>query len=926
MKRRYRIESSVAALAAAFVLFTGYAWLPLRAYADASTTPPTSTTTPPTNTDPPPTTADVTTGDAASNADTSNTVNTNTTTSSTTPANDASTTPPTDLAVTSDNTASTTNRTSASAATGGNAAGGTDTASVHTGDAVASATSVNVINTNIIDSNGLLAYSNLFSALGIDLRGLDLAYFTTPAATTSCSLQSCGGDVKVTTSNTATTTNSVTATADTGGNLAVGGDASVSTGNAYASGNAINVVNSNFIRSNYLLVGINNFGNLGGDITLPGAAFFEQLLAQDAEAASARITNDNTAVVANSTAATADTGGNTASGDGSSSVTTGTALSSATTLNQVNTNLTGGSSVFFLFRVWGQWNGTVQGLPAGMQWTNTPSGIEITSTDGAPMNLGALATGAATTSGSITASTTNTASLTNDVHVYALTGNNEAQGGAASVTTGNAYAAANTVNIVNTNVVGHNWIYAIFNIFGNLNGDIAFGHPDLWLGAVAETENPTAPNSNVTFKFTVANRGDADATGVRLSADFLDGMLHFSGGTTTPSGEDWNLGTIPAGATKEFTYVAHTAYLRDGGSVAVPLTATVTSDETDNNPSDNTDSLTLVVATPGTSGGAGPSFSSDPKFVVTKTANLVQALAPITVNYSVDIGNQGGTAYDAVATDVLRNQAGDVVNQQSWNLGTMNYRDEAKINYGLAFASSTAPGQYTNTVTVTGVKNYPDGYPGSAPFTPVSASYTFTVVAPSAPNCSQYLTSYITPGGQNDPVQVSRLQEFLRETQGESGVSVTGVYDDATIAAVKRFQEKYAADILTPWGYDKPTGLVYYTTEQEINNLECGGRRTFGLSSSEQDEIQSTRSLIAQLEAVVTRTVFSASTASTTGGAATSTATTTITLPPNIEVGLAPEPVAPHRSWLDALLGFPQALMANVFESFHAVAHGLALE
>ena len=240
----------------------------------------------------------------------------------------ATTTP--DLATTtvmSANTASTTSRTSATATTGNNSASGTSKADVATGDAYAAANSVTIVNTNIIDSTGLLEFSNLFSALGIDLRGLDLSYFTAPSTgSTSCSLSACGGALSVATHNNATTTNSVSVIANTGGNTAsASGSAGVTTGNAYASGNAVNLVNSNIIRSNYLLVGINNFGNLHGGIVLPGASFFETLLAHNSPfTGSTNLLNESVGNVTDSTAARADTGGNNASTpSGSAGVTTG---------------------------------------------------------------------------------------------------------------------------------------------------------------------------------------------------------------------------------------------------------------------------------------------------------------------------------------------------------------------------------------------------------------------------------------------------------------------------------------------------------------------------------------------------------------------------------------------------------------------------
>ncbi len=46
---------------------------------------------------------------------------------------------------------------------------------------------------------------------------------------------------------------------------------------------------------------------------------------------------------------------------------------------------------------------------------------------------------------------------------------------------------------------------------------------------------------------------------------------------------------------------------------------------------------------------------------------------------------------------------------------------------------------------------------------------------------------------------------------------------ERTLAAVRAFQTKYAADILKPLGLKSPTGSVYASTIKKINILACGG-------------------------------------------------------------------------------------------------------
>ena len=60
----------------------------------------------------------------------------------------------------------------------------------------------------------------------------------------------------------------------------------------------------------------------------------------------------------------------------------------------------------------------------------------------------------------------------NNLKINADSGNNNILNTEiANIDTGSSLAAANVINIANTNIIGRNWILAIINIFGNL-GDV----------------------------------------------------------------------------------------------------------------------------------------------------------------------------------------------------------------------------------------------------------------------------------------------------------------------------------------------------------------------------------------------------------------------------------------------------------------------
>ncbi len=87
--------------------------------------------------------------------------------------------------------------------------------------------------------------------------------------------------------------------------------------------------------------------------------------------------------------------------------------------------------------------------------------------------------------------------------------------------------------------------------------------------------------------------------------------------------------------------------------------------------------------------------------------------------------------------------------------------------------------------------------------------------------CPAHITKYLRKGGNNDPAEVSKLQSFLGEQEGSFALQVTGVFDAATDAAVRNFQEKHSGIVLGPWVIQKGTGYVYKTTLKRINDLYC---------------------------------------------------------------------------------------------------------
>jgi hypothetical protein len=70
------------------------------------------------------------------------------------------------------------------------------------------------------------------------------------------------------------------------------------------------------------------------------------------------------------------------------------------------------------------------------------------------------------------------------------------------------------------------------------------------------------------------------------------------------------------------------------------------------------------------------------------------------VDYKIVVSNAGGKAYDAQVFDTLVNPIGSVMNEQSWDLGTIEAGEEVELTYTTEYNPATPSGTYTNTAKV----------------------------------------------------------------------------------------------------------------------------------------------------------------------------------------------------------------------------------
>jgi hypothetical protein len=594
---------------------------------------------------------------------------------------------PSAVTIDTDSTATTSSIVDVSASTGANTIAGTGTTTIVTGDSVANADVVTTANVTSVNSNTAIVIANQQgqSDTHADLRDI----FATGSSTM---LTSTSTAISTTATNTAHISNTVIVRSDTGDNHATGSDALISTGDAVATANIINLLNTNIIDSNLLLLIFNSFGDWAGDIVLPNADFFEQYfqsyLASSNSTAPLLVAHSNDSSVTNITNTSATTGENTSHGD-STLILTGDSNTGVNIINDINQNYSGGAHASLIFRVFGNWSGTVFNLPSTFTSHNTPFGIQFVSVG---------SSSPATQLGPISATLSNSATINNNITVEANTGDNTAHGSTTTILTGDAYAAANIVNIANTNIIGRNWMNAIINIFGDWSGNVSFGQPDLWVGTRAEFKNGNNwPGSEITYYYTVKNNGDAPAHDVALH--------HLVGAETSHIGlpelfeQNFEIGTLAPGEQKEISHNGSVLHSVHQTHTEVINTIRVTAHESDSKISDNTDIISVIV-TNSLPAHYGPKAVPE-RFAITKTNNSSGTVsASSTVDYTITVRNVGGYAQTAQVTDIITNESGQTIHTEAFDLGEVFADEEITIRYSVFFSASTTPGKYTNIAKI----------------------------------------------------------------------------------------------------------------------------------------------------------------------------------------------------------------------------------
>ncbi len=254
-------------------------------------------------------------------------------------------------------------------------------------------------------------------------------------------------------------------------------NSTVQTGNATSATTIVNDVNTNSINSTVINQTLNIFVTQNGGIDLsdPFTIASNVISAHPEDSViNVSVTNvNNYAYVTNDIASAAITGQNLINTPSqSATINTGDAFSAISLLNKVNFTVINSQIHLVTINIFGNLSGNII-LPDPNASTNC-SGC------GVDMNIN------------------NTAQVSNNLNSTADTGDNSIIAtGSASIATGNAQSSVNSLNLINTNVLGTNAEILFINNFGTWNGNfIGWGNFNPTLGGASLVFYNFSPNQN----------------------------------------------------------------------------------------------------------------------------------------------------------------------------------------------------------------------------------------------------------------------------------------------------------------------------------------------------------------------------------------------------------------------------------------------
>ena len=288
--------------------------------------------------------------------------------------------------------------------------------------------------------------------------------------------------------------------------------------------------------------------------------------------------------------------------------------------------------------------------------------------------------------------------------------------------------------------------------------------------------------------------------------------------------------TIPQGATSTLSWTSNNAT----GCSAPWTSATTTSGNQIVNPATTTEYMITCV-------------NSSQSATSSATVTVTQPIPSVTLTADPSSINPGGSSTLSWTGSNVSSCTAAWTSATS-TTGSQVVTPSSTTNYEIICSGSFGNATGTATVTVAtgggggGGGGSSRGSRGGDRIRPIGE------VLGASTSCD-YLRDYLRIGWNNDPIEVMKLQIFLRELEGFKNLQVTGVFDQATFDAVAVFQVRYQPDILTPWGYAQGqyTGFVYILTKKKVNEIVC--QRAFPLNAGQELEIEEFRAFMESLRA-----------------------------------------------------------------------------
>lgn len=395
---------------------------------------------------------------------------------------------------------------------------------INTGDADMSHLISNIVNTNIIGSNfyptiinitdssvNNLNFSSISPCIANNQGIIDPLFYNKDLQNTVTELYANSNDsFKVKNDNIAQIDNTISLQSITGENTAIKniGDTSITTGNASINLDLFNMANTNLVGDCWFYGVINMFAPYYGDIIMPDD---QQILQNKTNSllyannnteqstldknSAIEIINNNTASVLDTVNASANTGDNilndTINFGRDGSIITGAIENIITIFDTINQNIFGNKFVIVKVNHNGLWTGSIKNFPGYFFSTpeytlfsnkdlesvmNASSSAHIINAD-----IPASSSASLSLDSLYSVDNTNFGSITNTIDVSAITGKNEVGRFNSDITTGDISLDTNIADIINTNIIGNDWIYLLINVFDQFVGDIIFPRADLSL-------------------------------------------------------------------------------------------------------------------------------------------------------------------------------------------------------------------------------------------------------------------------------------------------------------------------------------------------------------------------------------------------------------------------------------------------------------